>query len=65
VVHTYSPSFSGGRGRRISSLRPVVVVSKILSQKQNTNKSAAGMAKVVPKTTERERERKRGRREGM
>jgi hypothetical protein len=37
VVHAYNPSYSGGRGRRIASSRP-------LSTK---NKRAGGMAQVI------------------
>jgi hypothetical protein len=43
VAHIYNPSYSGGEGRRIVSLRPVQAkASKTLSQKQNTNRSVVG-----------------------
>jgi hypothetical protein len=45
VVHACNPSYIGGRGKRITSSRPAKAkVSGILSQKQNINKRAMGVA---------------------
>jgi hypothetical protein len=45
VVHTCNPNLKGGR--RILSSRTGQAVSETLSQKQNTNQRAGGVAQVV------------------
>jgi hypothetical protein len=42
-----SSSYSGGRGRKIVSLRPARAVIQTLSQKRNKNKRAEGMVQVI------------------
>jgi hypothetical protein len=46
IAHTCNPSYSGGRDRRILSWRRGKV-SKTLSEKQNTNRRAGGVAREV------------------
>jgi hypothetical protein len=46
AVHTYNPSYSGGKDRRIVCLYPSPSKdSETLSQKQNTNKRAGAWLK--------------------
>jgi hypothetical protein len=48
VAHTQNTSYSGGRGRRMNVFKATPgKVSKILSQKPNTDRKAGGVAQVV------------------
>jgi hypothetical protein len=46
IIHTHNPSFSKGRNKRITSLRPACAKLEALCPKQNINKMAGGMTQA-------------------